>query len=197
MCGWGVSEGTVPLAQRSAGFQSLSPLPTSKLGTSGADSWVGSFVYILGPCRSLQWTLLWGWEFFLLSQSPHVFSVRGYEALFHHTGTLCCGSLSHSPVVPSSLSTCKCGTTQSASHCLARSPLCPCCPSLSLLPVWVNVSFLTSWLSDFHTVWFSGSSGYFLFLNLLLSFFLFCKETKFMYLCLHLGQMAHFKITGS
>ena len=118
--------------------------------------------------------------------NPHRFFQSDFEALFHHTGTLCCGSLSHSPVVPSSLSTCKCGTTQSASHCLARSPLCPCCPSLSLLPVWVNVSSLTSWLSDFHTVWFSGSSGYFLFLNLLLSFFLFCKETKFIYLCLHL-----------
>ena len=28
------------LAQLSAGFQSLLPLPTSKLGPSGADSWV-------------------------------------------------------------------------------------------------------------------------------------------------------------
>ena len=51
----------------------------------------------------------------------------------------------------------------------------------------MNVSSLTPWLSDFHTVWFSGSSGGFLFLNLLLSFWL-CKEAKCIYLCLHLGR---------
>ena len=73
---------------------------------------------------------------------------------------------SFSPVVPPGLSTHKCGTTQSASHhlpwssscCLASSPLHPSCPSLPLLPVWMNVS-LTPWLLDFHTVRFSGSSG--------------------------------------
>ena len=37
----GVQEGTVLLALLSAGFQSLPPLSTSKLGPSGADSWVG------------------------------------------------------------------------------------------------------------------------------------------------------------
>ena len=35
------------------------------------------------------------------------------------------------------------------------------CPSPLLLPVWMNISFLTPWLSDFHTVRFSGCSGYF------------------------------------
>ena len=59
------------------------------------------------------------------------------------------------------------------------------CPSLPLLPVWMNISSLTPWLLDFHTVQFSGSSGYFLFLILLI-FWLF-KETKCVYLCLHLG----------
>ena len=34
----------------SAGFQSLPMLPTSKLGPSGADSWLDEFVYVLGPC---------------------------------------------------------------------------------------------------------------------------------------------------
>ena len=38
------------LALLSAGFQSLPPLHTGKVGPSGADSWVGGFVYILGPC---------------------------------------------------------------------------------------------------------------------------------------------------
>ena len=35
---------------------------------------------------------------------------------------------------------------------------------------------------------FSVSSGCFLFLNLLLSFFCLCKEAQCVYLCLHLGQ---------
>ena len=42
----------MPLAQVWAGFQSLPPPPTSKLGPSGADSSVGGFVYLLGPCGS-------------------------------------------------------------------------------------------------------------------------------------------------
>ena len=44
----------------------------------------------------------------------------------------------------------KCGTSPSTS--LAVSPLHPSCPSLPLLLVWMNVSSLTPWLSDFHTV---------------------------------------------
>ena len=62
------------------------------------------------------------------------------------------------------------------------------CLSPPLLPVWMNVSSLTPWLLDFHTVRFSGSSGYFLFLNLLLSFFWLCEETQCVHLHLHLGQ---------
>ena len=54
--------------------------------------------------------------------------------------------------------------TWSSSHCLAAHPLHPSCLSPPLLPVWMNVSSLTPWLSDFYTVWFSGSSGCFLFL---------------------------------
>ena len=57
-CGGGVQEGKMLLAQLLAGFQSLPPLPTSKLVLSGADSWVGGFVYVPGPCGSLQQTLL-------------------------------------------------------------------------------------------------------------------------------------------
>ena len=58
VCGGGVQEGTMLLAPLSAGFQSLPPLPTVKLGPSGADSPVGGFVYVLGLCGSLQQTLL-------------------------------------------------------------------------------------------------------------------------------------------
>ena len=59
VCGeGGIQEGTMLLAQLSIHFQLLQPLPTSKLGLSSADSQVGGFVYVLGPCGSLQQTLL-------------------------------------------------------------------------------------------------------------------------------------------
>ena len=41
----------------------------------------------------------------------------------------------------------------------------PPLPVSVLLPVWMNVSSLSPWLLDFHTVRFSVSSGCFLFLN--------------------------------
>ena len=47
--------------------------------------------------------------------------------------------------------------------CHESSP--PGCPSPPLLLVWMNGSSLSPWLSDFHSVWFSVSSGCFLFLN--------------------------------
>ena len=96
-----------------------------------------------------------------------------------------CG-LSCSPVVPPGLSAHKCVTAWSASRHLAMCPFCPGCPSPLFLLVWMNVS-LTPWLLDLHTVQFSGGSGYFLFLNLLLSFFWLCKEVKYISLHLHLG----------
>ena len=70
-------------------------------------------------------------------------------------------SLSHSPVFPPRLSARIYGIAQFASCHLAASPLLPSCPSLPLLPVWMNVSPLTAWLLDFPTVRFSGSSGCF------------------------------------
>ena len=56
----------------------------------------------------------------------------------------------------------------------------------------MNVSFLTPWLSGFHTVQFSGSSGYFLFFNLLLSFFRLCEEAKYISLRFHLDRKLFF-----
>ena len=58
VCWGGVQERTMLLAQLLARFQSLPPLPTSKLGPSGADSRVGGFVYVLGPSGFLQRPLL-------------------------------------------------------------------------------------------------------------------------------------------
>ena len=67
--------------------------------------------------------------------------------------------------------------TQSSSLHLAMSPLLPGCTSPPLRLVWMNVSSFSPWLSDFQTIRFSGSSGYFLFLNLLFFFWL-CEEVK-------------------
>ena len=104
--------------------------------------------------------------------------------------------LSCSPVVPPGLSAHKCGTAHSTSHRLTHLvPQLPTCcksslprlPIFTLVPVWMNVSSLTPWLSNFHTIQFSDSSSYFLFLNLLLSFFWLCKEAKYIYLHFRLG----------
>ena len=46
VCGGGVQEGTIRLVWLSAGFQSLTPVPTSRLGPSGGDSLVCGLVYI-------------------------------------------------------------------------------------------------------------------------------------------------------
>ena len=160
------------LALLLSAFQSFLPLPTRKLGPSGADSWVWIFVYFLGPWGFLQRTLLWGWEFLLLPQLSQVFSVKGFEVLFPCTRTLSYmvylvpqlfflvilmqmwDHLAHQQ--PPCL-------LWSTSLCLALGPLCPCCLSLPLLPVWMNVSSLTPWLLGSHAVWFSGSSGCFCF----------------------------------
>ena len=74
--------------------------------------------------------------------------------------------------------------------CHESSP--PGCTSLPLLPVWMNASSLPPWLSDFHTVRFSVSSGCSLFLKL--SFFWLCEEAQCVYLCLHLGWKPVYKI---
>ena len=119
------------------------------------------------------------WDFISLHWNP------GFHSLF-------C-----SPVVLPSLSSRKCGTAPPTScclTCLALQPLLCWVSSQPCLPVSVpltrlNECFFNSLIiSDFHRVWFSGSSGYFLFLNLLLSFFWLCKVAKCIYLHFHLGQ---------
>ena len=154
----------------SAGFQSLPLLPTRKLGPFGTDSYMGGFVYILGPCGSLQWTFLWGWEFLPPLRFPQVFIARGFEALFPHAGPLGCvvyltpqlflliylHADVGSPSVPAA------SPSRFSSSCLAKHPLCPGCLSLPLLPVWMNVSSLipcpTPWLFNFLVVGLPYSS---------------------------------------
>ena len=49
------------------------------------------FVYVLGPCGSLQQNLLWDWEFLLLvPQLPQVFSISGLRLYFPLTGAMDC-----------------------------------------------------------------------------------------------------------
>ena len=54
VCGRGVREGTMVFAQLSAGCQSLLCYPQANWVPSGADSCGGGFVYVLGPCGSLE-----------------------------------------------------------------------------------------------------------------------------------------------
>ena len=183
--GGGVQEGTMVLAPLSDG-QSLPPLPTIKLGPSGADSWVGRFVYIIEPCGFLQLTLLWGWEFLPLPQPPQVFSARGFEVFFPCWNPWFHG-LSTSPVVPPGLSARECGTALSTSCHLATSPFHPAaCLRTPYQSGWMFLLYLLGcWTSiQFN---FLSILVVFLFLNLLLSFFWLCKEAQCVYLCLHLG----------
>ena len=177
-------------------FSVTSPTTTSKLGPSGADCPVGGLVYVLGPCGSLQRSLLWGWEFpLLVPQPPQVFSISGLRLYFPMLEPWVARSVS--PPSCSSLFICMWmwdHLVHNPLPCCVCQPL-PCrktsppgCLSLPLLPVWMNVSSLSPWLSEFHTVRFSVSFGCFLFLNLLLSFFWLCEEAQCVYLCLHLSQ---------
>ena len=148
-------------AELSARFQSLPLLPTRKLDMSGADFrvygcvhsrtlWVPPTNSPVRPGVSPDASTLTGF-----------FSQRFWSFISPHWNPGLHG-LSHSPVVPPGSSTCKCGTTCSASQHLiwssslhlAMSLLHPSCLSSPLVLVWMTVSSLTPGLSDFHTVWF-------------------------------------------
>ena len=163
----GIREGTIQLALLAACFQSLPPLPTSKLAFLVLiPRWMGLY-------GSLQQTLLWGWEFLTLPpQSPRCFQSKVWGFISLHWNPGLCG-LSHSRVVSHGFICTRMWDHPLFSHRLAMSLLCPA--ACLLLPVWMNVSSLTPLLSDFHTVQFSVSSGCFLFLNLLLTFSWLCE----------------------
>ena len=88
--------------------------------------------------------------------SMHECGAAGFAT--RHTA---CPILCHSESGPLGLSVCECGATGSASGQTAcpvpptlrqsrsrhgnASPFCPGCPSLHLLPVWMNVYFLSPW----------------------------------------------------
>ena len=170
-------------APLSAGLHSLPLLPTIKLGPSGADSQVGGWACAcfqplwVSPMNS---SVRLGVSPAAASTPMGVFNQR-LEALFPHAGALGC-SVCFAP--PQFLRVYLCANVgprcllatawparfvpQSAKSLVwlrcCKSSL-PSCLSPPLLPVWINVSSLAPWLSDFHTVHFSVSSGWFLFLN--------------------------------
>ena len=101
---------------------------------------------------SLQWPLLWGWEFFPLSQHPKfLFGQRfwGFISLCWNPGL---HGLSHSPVfLPVYLHTNvgPPGPPAAALTWIFSALVAHLHPSYL---VWVNVSSLTPWLWDFHVV---------------------------------------------
>ena len=118
-----------------------SPLSISKLGPSGADSWVSGFVYVLGPCEAGS---------FSCHHNPHRFFQSEVLRLYFPVLE---PWVSQSILLPSCSS--RCIYTQiwdlmlhqpqpylprCFSYLLAAHPLCPICLSLPLLPVWLNVS---------------------------------------------------------
>ena len=79
------------LAWLSTSFQSLSLLPTNKLGPSVADSWVSGFVCILGPCGSLPQTFHVRLGVSpVAAATPIGYFSQKFEALFPFTVTLGC-----------------------------------------------------------------------------------------------------------
>ena len=100
------------------------------------------------------------------TSTPTGVFIQWFEALFPHAGTLGC-TVCH--LVHQLLPCRPAAALPTLLHNLppywVLQPL-PCwesslpgCPSPPLLPVWMNVSSLSPWLSDFHTLQFSVSSG--------------------------------------
>ena len=145
-------------------------------------------MYVLGPCGSLQRTLLCGWEFLLLSpQPPQVFSVGGLRLYFPSLEPWVARSVS----LPSCSSQFICTQmwdchhlARSASRHIAMSPLTRL--PVSTPPTGLDKCFFFNSLVQ--TSYSLTVCQFWLFFNLLLSFFWLCKEAQCIYLHLHLGR---------
>ena len=160
----------MPLALLSDSFQSLPLLPTSKLGPSGADSWVGGLVDIPDPvglssdlsCEAVSFSCLLNPNRTFQSEVLRLYFpilklwVMWSVWLLSCPSRFICTQMWDHPVCnPPPHQVCQLWPCHASSA--------PGCLSLPLLLVWMNVSSLTPWLSDFHTVQFSVNSGWFCF----------------------------------
>ena len=189
--------GATPL---STGFQSLPPLPTIKLGPSGAASRVGGFVHILGPCGSLLWPLLWGCELPVrLGVSPAVAATptgvfnQTFEALFLRVGTLGCvvchpvhQLLPRQPAaaLPTLFYNLPPRWVCQWRPCRESSP--PLCSSTPPTDLHEYVFFISFVVRLPYSLIFCQFWLFFVF-KLLLSFFWLCEKAQCVYLCLHFG----------
>ena len=156
---WGRGlEGAVALASLSAGFQSLSLLPTIKLDPSGADSRVGGRAC---ACSRPLWVSPTISPVRLGVSPAAAFTPTGvftqwFEALFPLTGTLGCAVClwAHQLLPLRLLQLCPPHPLHNPPPLWVRQPppcrvsSLPTCPSPPLLPVWMNVSSLSPWLLD-------------------------------------------------
>ena len=188
-CTWGRGRvGAMAPASLSSGFQSFTLLPTIKLGPSGAGSRVGGPVHTLGPCGSLQWPLLWGWESLLLPpENPKAFSIRGLRLYFPALEPWVARSASL-PAVRVYLR--ECGAAGSASGQTA-SPVCPTlrqsrsrhshasplCPGGHLCP-----SYRSGWMFIFYLLGVGPPC------RSIFCHFWLCEEVQCVHLHRHLGS---------
>ena len=142
----------------------------------------GGFAYILRPCRSFKHSFLKIWQFLPLPQPPElwgfIFLVLEPWAVWSGLGL---GYLTprisflifihHAWMWDHLWPFCSCHL--SLSHHVSW-PLCPISASQPLITVWMMVVSLSPWLSDFHTAWFSDSSGCYLFWDLVVILFCGC-----------------------
>ena len=142
----------MPPAWLLASFQSLPLLPVSKLGPSSAYSWVDGLIYI----SRTQWAspVNSPVKLGVFPASSTLTDFIQLEVLRLYFPTLE-PWIAWSVLLPNCFS--RFIRTQMWDHPV-RQPLphressLSDCPSPSLLLVWMNVSSLTPWLSDFHTV---------------------------------------------
>ena len=155
VCGGGIGEGTMLLARLSA-FSHFPCYPQANWEFLGSWVCVHSKTLWVSPRNS---PVRLGVS--TASTTTTGFYSQRFWGFISPSWNLGLCGLSHSPVVPLSFSACKFGAIWSSSHHPAMHPHCPGFPSPPLLLILMNVSSLTPWLLDFHTVQFSGSSGYF------------------------------------
>ena len=127
---------------------------------------VGGFTYVLGPCRSFKTDSPERLAVSSTTPTPAGFCSQKLRRLYFPVlepwavwSGLGLGLLAPQVSLLVLSTTLEYGAALSAGHhcCLAAAP------SLPLLPVWINISSLNPWLSDFHAVRFSGSPDLFLF----------------------------------